>query len=64
MLGRLRKLKLKRCYHARIIIEVDFGIIARIAGNICLFHLAAIQDYVPAVEKDMLINGRRCYLIN
>ena len=53
-------MKLRRCYHAKIIVEEDFGIIARIAANIYLFHLAAILDYALVVARDILINGRQC----
>ncbi len=53
-------MKLRRCYHAKIIIEEDFGIIARIAMNIDLFHLVVIQDYALAVARDIPINGHQC----
>jgi len=43
---------------------VDFGFIARIAKNICLFHLVAIQDYALAVARDILTNGHQCWLKN
>ena len=44
--------------------EEDFGIIARIAMNISLFHLVAIPDYALAVARDILINGLQCWLIS
>jgi hypothetical protein len=40
--------------------EEDFGIIARLVMNIYLFHLAAIQDCVLVVARDILINGHQC----
>ena len=41
--------------------EEDSGIIARIATNIDLFHLAAILDYALAAARDILTNGLQCY---
>ena len=57
-------MKLRKCFHVKIIVEEDFGIIARIAMNIDLFHLVAILDYALAVAKDILINGHQCWLRN
>jgi len=57
-------LKLRRCFHVKIIIEEGFGIIARIAMNISLFHLVAIPDYALAVARDIQTNGHQCYLRN
>ena len=40
--------------------EGDFGIIARIAMNIGLFHFDAIQDYALAAARDIQTNGHQC----
>ena len=40
--------------------EEDSGVIAKYAMNINLFHLDAIQDYAPVVERDIQTNGLRC----
>ena len=50
-------MKLKRCFPVKMKAEEDFGIIVRHAMNLDLFHLDAIQDCVPAVEKGIQING-------
>jgi len=53
---------LRRCSLARTEAGADSGIIAGIAANICLFHLAAIQDYAPAAARDIQTNGLPCSL--
>ena len=60
MSEKLNEEKLRKCFLARMKAEEDSGIIARIAVNICLFHLDAIQDYALAVARDTLINGHQC----
>ena len=60
----IERVEVERFYPAKTIAEEDFGIIARIAKNICLFHLVAILDYALAVAKDILTNGHRCWLIS
>jgi len=56
----LSRKKWRKCFHAKIKAEGDFGIIARIAASICLFPLAAILDFALAVARDILTNGLRC----
>jgi hypothetical protein len=40
--------------------EEGFGVIVKDATCTSLFRLDAIQDYAPAVEKDIQINGLLC----